>query len=188
MYFNDPMKTAAVLHGKSCNPEMFWYRYAEDVLRKEGYNVWLPTLPASESADRTIWVPFIQEHFTFTEESILVGHSASNPVILEILETLPHPVQKVILVAGFAKPLNNTPHPSVKDSYDWKKIGANIRELYIINSDNDPYGADHHAGRYIFEKLHGTQIIMHGERHFGSIRFNQPYKEFPLLKRLLVAV
>ena len=33
--------------------------------------------------------------------------------------------------------------------------------------------------------LGGTLIIRHGEGHMGSSKFNQPYKEFPLLTKLI---
>jgi hypothetical protein len=36
----------------------------------------------------------------------------------------------------------------------------------------------------MFDKLGGTQIIRN-DGHFGSERFNQPYKEFPLLAKLV---
>jgi len=31
----------------------------------------------------------------------------------------------------------------------------------------------------------GTLIIRHGEGHMGSDKFNQPYREFPLLEKIL---
>jgi hypothetical protein len=37
----------------------------------------------------------------------------------------------------------------------------------------------------VFEKLGGTLIIRHGEGHMGSTLFNQPYRKFPLLEKLL---
>lgn len=180
------MKTALVLHGRNCKPEMFWYPYIAKELEKIGYEVSVPLLPEHTSGDREIWVPFILESFNFQEESTLIAVSASVAVLLEVIESLDHPVKKVILVAGFITPLGESKsHPAIKDNYDWDKIKRNIGELYIINSDIDPYGANDVKGREIFEKLGGTQIIPHNQGHFGSIKFNQPYKEFPLLKKLI---
>jgi hypothetical protein len=38
----------------------------------------------------------------------------------------------------------------------------------------------------MFDHLGGTLIVRHGEGHMGSDSFNQPYKEFPLLEKLIV--
>lgn len=177
------MKNALVLHGRNCTPEMFWYPYIRNELEKLGYQTSVPLLPEYRSADREIWVPFIKRTFDFQEDSILIGVSSSCAAILEVVESLNHFVDKVILVAGFISPLReeNT-HPVLKDDYNWDKIRRNIRELYIINSDTDEIGADQNKGREIFQKLGGTQIIMHDQGHFGSIKLDQPYKTFPLLK------
>lgn len=180
------MKTAIVLHGRNCTPEMFWYQYIADELRKLGYETSVPLLPESESADRTVWLPFIEQHFIASNESILIGVSSSCAAILEYVESLDHIVHKVILVAGFVSPLlNKDTHPILKDDYNWNKISENIEELYIINSDTDPTGADQQKGIEIFEKLGGHLIIIKDQGHFGSIKYDQPYKEFPLLKKLI---
>ena len=57
--------------------------------------------------------------------------------------------------------------------------------MILINSDNDPWGCDDKAGKFIFDNLGGTLIIRHGEGHMGSNTFNQPYREFPLLLELI---
>ncbi|MFH1649737.1 MAG: alpha/beta hydrolase [Candidatus Woesearchaeota archaeon] len=180
------MKTAAIFHGRNCSPDMFWYGYADKVLTDQGYKVWRPQLPNTRAARREEWVPFIKENFKFTSESVLVGTSASCAAVLEVVEGLSEPIAKVILVAGFARPIGNeTSHPTLKSSYDWEKIKKNAKEFYFINSDDDPYGAGEEEGRYLFSKLGGTCILCHGQGHFGTIKLKQEYPEFPLLKRLL---
>lgn len=72
----------------------------------------------------------------------------------------------------------------IQDVYDWEKIKRNVRELYFINSVNDPWGCNDVEGRWMFDRLGGTLIINH-EGHMGSDTFKQPYKEFPLLLKLL---
>ena len=37
----------------------------------------------------------------------------------------------------------------------------------------------------MFDTFGGTLIIRHGEGHMGSNAMNQPYKEFPLLLKLI---
>ena len=74
----------------------------------------------------------------------------------------------------------------IKKSYDWEKIKAHSEEFVFINSDNDPWGCDDIQGRRMLDKLGGVQIVMKGEGHMGSVSRNQPYKEFPLLKKIIL--
>lgn len=59
---------------------------------------------------------------------------------------------------------------------------ANVRDLYFINSRQDPYGCDDKQGRAMFERFGGTQIVR-DDGHFGDI--DQPYESFELLDRLI---
>lgn len=101
------------------------------------------------------------------------------------LENLDAQINSVILVAGFSEPLDEDPEPILQRNYDWQKIKKNCKNFYFINSDNDPWGCDDKAGRKMFDKLGGDLIIRHGEGHMGSDSFNQPYKEFPLVLKLI---
>lgn len=47
-------------------------------------------------------------------------------------------------------------------------------------------GCDDIQGRRMMDMTNGIQIIIKGEGYMGSNTFNQPYKEFPLLRRLIV--
>ena len=69
--------------------------------------------------------------------------------------------------------------------FDWDRIKNNVKDIIFINSDNDPWHCDDKEGLFMFDKLGGTLILRHGEGHMGSGTFNQPYKDFPLLEKLL---
>ena len=73
----------------------------------------------------------------------------------------------------------------LQPKYNWEQISKNVKQIVFINSDNDPWGLDDVEGRYMFDHLGGMQIIKHGEGHMGSDKFQQPYKEFPLLIKLI---
>ena len=124
----------------------------------------------------------------FNNETILIRHSAGSPLILSVLENINIKINKAILVAGFSKPLNKNSERILQNKYDWNKIKNNIKEIIFINSDNDPWGCNDVQGRYMFDKLGGKLIILHGEGHIGSDTYHQPYKKFPLLKKLLTPV
>lgn len=128
------------------------------------------------------------------KESVLIGHSAGCPLILSILENINIHINKVILVAGFARQTKFTPPKGQKiekqlilqDKYNWNKIKRNVKNLIFINSDNDPWGCNDKEGMYMWKYLGGTLILREGEGHMGSDSFNQPYKKFPLLEKLLI--
>ncbi len=83
------------------------------------------------------------------------------------------------------KKLEKDAKPILQKKYNWKKISKNVEDIMFINSDNDPWGCDDREGKYMFKHLGGTLVVQHGEGHMGPEMFNQPYKKFPLLEKLL---
>lgn len=181
------MKNAIMLHGTACTPNSYWFPSVRKYLEDAGYSVWAPDLPDAGIPDLTKQLPYVLEHGKFGKETVIIGHSAGCPLALSVLENIDVAIHKAILVAGYARPKGEdpTPEPILQKDYNWDKIRRHVRDLYFINSDNDPWGCDDKEGRYMFEHLGGTLIIRHGEGHMGSDTFNQPYLEFPLLENLL---
>jgi len=70
------MKNALIFHGTGCSPNSYWLPWLKNELEKEGYQVWIPSLPDSDKPDIKKWLPFVMENGTFSEETILIGHSA----------------------------------------------------------------------------------------------------------------
>lgn len=175
------MTNVIILHGTGCNPNLYWYPYIKQNLENKGYDVWVPTLPNTEEADLKEWLSFILENGIINEETILIGHSAGSALILSILEKINVKIKQAILVAGFI----DLDSKILQTSYDWNKIKSNIDDIIFINSDDDPWGCNDTQGKKMFDKLGGTLIIRHGEGHMGSSSYNQPYKEFPFLLKLI---
>src|SRR3989339_594016 len=123
----------------------------------------------------------------FTEETVIVGHSAGGPLVLSVLENIQVQIHKAILVAGFGRPLRDDkePQPILQNQYDWQKIKKSARDIIYINSDNDPWTIDDEEGLYMWRKTGGTLILREGEGHMGSDSFHQPYTKFGLLEKLL---
>jgi uncharacterized protein len=177
------MKNAILLHGTSCTPESFWFPSIRRFLESEGYDVWAPHLPQPDDPDLEVQLPYVLENGVFTDETIIIGHSAGVPLALAILERVG--VGKAVLVAGFARPLGKDgTHEKIVKDFAWDAIRENVRELIVINAVNDPWGCDDDEGRHIAVHAGGKLIVNH-EGHMGSDRFNQPYREFPLLVSLL---
>ncbi len=181
------MLNAIMLHGTSCTPDSYWQPQIRKFLVSKGYDVWAPQLPNPDTPDLDVQLPFVLKGGKFTERTVLIGHSAGSPLVLAVLESLTQRINKAILVAGYARPCepDRKPEPILKAQYDWERIRNNVRDITFINSDNDPWGCNHEEGKYMFDHLGGRLIVLHGEGHMGSDTFKQPYKEFPLLEKLL---
>ena len=72
----------------------------------------------------------------------------------------------------------------LKDSYDWERIKANAEEFIFINSDN-VHGDVTKSKDDIYKTSWRYIYSSEGEGHFGSEQYNQPYKRFELLEKLL---
>jgi uncharacterized protein len=181
------MKNAILLHGTGCSPDSYWFPSIKQFLENKGYKVWAPQLPNPDTPDLKLQLPYVL-NYKFDNETIIIGHSAGGPLTLSILENITVKVNKAILVAGYARPKGKNPKPEkiLQKKYNWKKIQNNSNEIIFINSDNDPWGCNDKEGQYMFKNLGGTLIIRHGEGHMGSDTFKQPYKQFPLLQKLLI--
>ena len=119
---------------------------------------------------------------TFDADTVMVGHSGGAALLLALLEHIDATVDQAILVAGYCTRPNTQDEPVLQDTYDWAAIRASVRDLYFINSRDDPYGCDAEQGRSMFDQLGGTQIIRN-DGHFGDI--DQPFETFELLDRLI---
>jgi hypothetical protein len=180
------MKNAIILHGSGETPNSFWIPYIKEDLEKKGYEVWIPQLPDADAPVLSKWLPLVLEGGKFSKETVIISHSAGGPLLLSVLEKIAVKIKQAILVAGFSYPLSgDTAKDILQDSYDWQKIKDNVEDIIFINSNNDPWGCDDKQGKLMFDNLGGTLIVRDGEGHMGSDKFNQPYREFPLLTKLI---
>ncbi|MEZ4752761.1 MAG: alpha/beta hydrolase [Bdellovibrionota bacterium] len=166
---------------------MFWYPYIIKHLEDLGYSTWAPTIPNAEKPKLNISLPFFLENGTFNEETLIIGHSSGCPTILSILENLSVKIAKAILVAGFYQKIDDDGYSEsiLQKEYAWEKIKNNAQKIILINSDNDPWKCDDKQAAIAQKNLDAELIVLKGEGHMGSVSFNQPYLEFPLLKEII---
>jgi predicted alpha/beta hydrolase family esterase len=186
------MKTAWLLHGTGgSSTDYFWFADTKKHLESKGYKVWWPLLPNTEKPELVESRNFIEDddtNFVWTEETIIIAHSSACPLMLHLLQYFKKPVGQVILVSGFYQSIDNegfSERMLQKEEYDWETIKQSVKEIILINSDNDPWGCDDKQAKPIAQKLEAPLIIATGQGHMGSGTYNQPYKEFTLIKRLL---
>jgi len=182
------MKNAVIFHGGFSSPQHYWIPSIKQFLETRGYSVWAPQLPNADKPTITSWLSYALKNGTYTSQTTLISHSLGGPLVLSILEHLKKPIEKAILVAGFARTRTfrkGQEEPMLQKRYDWKKIATNVQNIIIINSKNDPWGCDDQQGLYMWKRIGGMLILQEKEGHMGSEQFHQPYTQFPLLERLL---
>lgn len=179
------MKNAILLHGTGDSSSSYWFPYLKGVLEQKGYEVWVPDLPNAEKPNLEDWLGFVLANGKFSVETLLIGHSAGAQLILSVLEEIRTPVKQAVLVSGYAKTLKLTADAIEAREPQWEKIVGKFQDIVFINSDNDPWGCDDKQGRIMMDHLGGTLVIPKGEGHMGSTSYHQPYKEHPLLVKLL---
>ncbi len=175
-------KNAIIFHGTGGRPDVVWYYWLRRQLESRGYTVEVPHYPEINVESITTFLPKVLAGHTFNEHTVLIGHSGGAALLLSLLQNCSSSVAQAILVAGYATPPNTSPEPVLQSSYDWEKIKSQVKDLYFINSINDPYGCDDTQGRLMFDRLGGTQIIC-DQGHFGD--HDQPYPKFELVNNLI---
>ncbi len=159
-----------------------WLPWLSERLTARGYAVQAPHYPGLNVEPIATFLPRVLQDHAFDADTVLVGHSGGAALLLALLEQVPTPVDQAILVAGYCTAPNDEQEPVLQDHYDWAAIRANVRDLYFINSRDDPYGCGDDQGRAMLERLGGTQIVR-DDGHFGDI--DQPYDSFALLDKLI---
>ncbi|WP_433460910.1 RBBP9/YdeN family alpha/beta hydrolase [Micromonospora sp. CA-248212] len=175
-------RNAIIFHGTGGNPDVVWYRWLARRLEARGYAVEVPHLPGVNVEPIATFLSTVLAGHHFDEETVLVGHSGGAALLLALLEHVEVTVAQAILVAGYCTRPNTSDEPVLQERYDWAAIRSHVRDIYFVNSREDPYGCDDRQGRAMFERLGGTQIVR-DDGHFGD--YDQSYERFELLDRLI---
>lgn len=187
------MKNALILHGAANNSRGNWFPWLEQVLKQKGYIVWVPDLPNSDKPKTNAWLKHISNNkdWKFTNETVIIGHSAGATFILRLLENLPKHVKinKAILVSGpvelgSKKEFFQYKKDLVKAPFHWKKIKESCDRFYFVHSDNDQYECGVDQGKILHQHLGGEIVFRPGERHF-NLENGEHYREFPLIVQLV---
>lgn len=186
------MKQALLLHGTGGNDRgYFWFQDTKEYLENQGYQVLWPQLPNPDRPNLRDSLLFLEEHnnqFSFDKDNIVIGHSSACPLILTWLQYFKTQIRQVILVSGFYQSIDDEGFSELMlqgEEYDWTAIKAAAKEIILINSDNDPWKCDDKQARPVAEKLDAKFILAKGQGHMGSDSFDQPYRDFSLLKNLI---
>lgn len=185
------MKQAVLLHGTGgSGTDYFWFADTKAYVEARGYSVWWQQLPHTEKPELVESTKFLQQNLAISpdDEVIIIAHSSGCPLALNYIQHVQPRIKQLVLVAGFYQSLNDDGYSDLMlpaNGFDWGEISCCVERILLINSDNDPWGCDDKQAQTAVEQLGAEFILAAGQGHMGSGTFNQPYREFALLKELL---
>lgn len=95
-------RRAIIFHGTGAEPGWIWYPWLADRLRARGYDVETPHHPGTNVEPIAEFLPRMLATHTFSEDTVLVGHSGGAALLLAVLERLDVTVAQAVLVAGYS--------------------------------------------------------------------------------------
>jgi predicted alpha/beta hydrolase family esterase len=137
------MRKALVLEAWYSKPNDNWYPWLKKELERKGYKVFIPDLPTMDTSlpDMKQQLEFLEKNFIFDKDMkdmIVIGHSLGTLLAMRLAEK--HSYKKMILVAGWDfNDLTSEHRLFWKTKIDHSKIKKNVKEIYCISSDNDPF-------------------------------------------------
>jgi pimeloyl-ACP methyl ester carboxylesterase len=160
------MKKALILHAWFQQIDDYWYPWLATELKKKRYDVLLPDLPImrTDMPDmETLLKNIIDLHF-LDKDTTVIGHSLGAVLAMRLAEKYPY--KKMILVAGWDyNDLTQGHRLFWETMIDHSKIRNNVKEIYVLSSDNDPYTTALNAEE-MSKRLDGTFILIKGAGHF----------------------
>jgi uncharacterized protein len=176
------MKKALILHSWFSKPTDNWYPWIKNELEKKGYRVMLPDLPDQRTnhPDVDKQIDFVKKLEFLDKDTLVIGHSLGAVLGMRLGEHFKF--KRLITVSGWDYNDLCEGHKLFwKTMIDHKKIKKNVKEIFCIGSDNDPYYT-----AISFEdtanRLGGKFILIKGRGHFSK---KEKTKKIPELLKFI---
>ncbi len=118
------------------------------------------------------------------EDTVLIGHSLGNTLILKYLENPAAQIKGAILVAAWdwlMEELREFHETFFTTGFDYPKIKAKNLSLTVVNSTTDPW-IDFEKSKALAVKINGEFIAIPNAGHFMA---KDGYTEFPELIQII---
>jgi len=162
------MKQALILPGWHQQLDSNFYPWLKSELIKKGYQVYLPDLPTihTDKPNLAEQLEFINTLLKLDEETVIFGHSLGCLISMRLAEK--QKLDKMFLIAGWDFNDLTAEHKSYWDTpLDHEKIKTNVKEIYVISSDNDPYFT-RSTEEDMSKRLAAKYILVPGAGHFTT--------------------
>ena len=106
-----------------------------------------------------------------SDASIVIGHSVGCQVVMRYLAASQRRFAHAVLVAAWLE--IDEPWPTIEPwlttPLQFEPIRANVENIHVILSTNDPFTADYHKTRSDFEQKLGAKVsVVEGGKHFNQ--------------------
>jgi uncharacterized protein len=167
-------KRVFIIHGWGGSPNEHWLPWLADELQKQGYEVSSLAMPNPSNPIVADWVNHLAQSVGEVDEgTYFVGHSIGCQTIIRYLETqVGKKAGGCVLVAAWFKLENLQPdeeliaHSWERNDIDYQKVMSVTKNITVINSSNDDYGAVEENKRLFEERLSAHVIILENMGHF----------------------
>ncbi len=177
------MKRAIINHAWEETPEGQWLPWLKKELIEKGWQVETPEMPDTKSPKLKDWMNTLMA-LGPDEDTILVGHSLSNSLIMRYLERPEAKVKGAVMVAAWdwlMEDVKEFHQTFFENGFDYEKIAAKKIPIVIVNSTNDPW-INFEKSRLLGDKLTAKFIAVKDAGHFMA---RDGYDTFPLLLEVI---
>lgn len=177
------MKRAIIIHAWEETPDGQWYPWLKKELEGAGWKVDVPAMPNTKEPKLNEWMDTLLS-LSPGEDTVLIGHSLSNALIMKFLERTETKARKAILVAAWnwlMEDVKEFHQTFFENGFAYEEIKRKLIPITIVNSTNDPW-IDFEKSKGLADKLDAKLIPVENAGHFMA---RDGYSEFPLLVKLI---
>ena len=134
------MKKAIIIHGWEETPEGQWLPWVGKQFQGKGWDVEIPEMPNSKTPKLNEWLDKLIS-LAPDENTVLIGHSLANSLILKYLEKPESKIKGAVMVAAWdwlMEDVKEFHQTFFETGFDYEKIKQKNIPLVIVNSITDP--------------------------------------------------
>jgi uncharacterized protein len=180
------MKRAIIIHGWENKPEGQWIPWVKEQLEKDGWSVETPEMPNTFNPNASEWMDMLVS-LTPDRNTLLIGHSLANALIMKYLEKKENEASGAILVAAWDWLMEDVKefHETFFDKgFNFEAIKEKKLPLVVMNSVTDPY-IDFGRSQQLANKLDARFV---GVENAGHFTIEDGYTEFPELLDVIKSI
>ncbi len=177
------MKRAIIIHAWEENPSGQWLPWLKEKLELNGWRVDVPEMPNTKEPKLSEWMDTLKS-LSPDENTVLIGHSLSNALLLKFIEQTDVRIRGVFCVAAWDWLLESVREFHItffEQGFDYERIKKKSVPITIINSTTDPW-IDFEKSKKLAMRLDATFVAVSNAGHFMA---RDGYVEFPLLLSLI---
>lgn len=177
------MKRAIIIHGWKEEPTGQWLPWLGESLQNLGWDVELPAMPGQSFPELNVWMNILAS-LKPDKNTLLIGHSLANSLIMKYLEKADTEILGAILVAAWdwlMEDVKDEHKTFFENGFNYKTIKSKNVKKFIINSTNDPW-IDIDRSRPLADKIGANFISIKNAGHFMA---RDGYADFPQLLEVI---